>query len=89
MNAGLSGTTLSHSDIGAYTSTSPTAFYHFNRSQTMLYRWIEMSTFSDVIMRSHPANKPLENYQIYDSIESIIFFKKFVKIHVALSDYKL
>jgi alpha-glucosidase len=88
INGGVSGITLGHSDIGGYTSAFAKPLYEYYRDQDLLFRWIEMSTFSDVIMRSHPSNIPLKQAQIYDSIENINFFKKFVDIHVGLSDYK-
>lgn len=54
-------------------------------------RWIEMSAFSDPIMRSHPssaADNP-DNFQIWDDEYTILFMKKFTEIHVALADYKM
>lgn len=57
----------------------------------MLQRWIEMCTFSDPIMRSHPssASDNPENFQIWDDDETILFMKKFTEVHVALADYKM
>jgi alpha-glucosidase (family GH31 glycosyl hydrolase) len=52
-------------------------------------RWIEMSCFSDVIMRSHPSNLPDDDYQIWDSEETVLFMKKFTEIHIGLKDYKM
>ena len=92
LNSGLSGFTMGHSDIGGYTSTSveimnvPVMSYF--RDKIMLQRWIEMSTFSDIIMRSHPGNNPDDNYQIWNDTETIQFFKNFTDVHVALADYK-
>ena len=57
LNGGMSGFTLSHSDLGGYTMiTEPDMEYI--RTKELLFRWTEMSTFSDAIMRSHPSNKP-------------------------------
>lgn len=94
MNSGLSGATIGHSDIGGYTSvTTPLPDFQgitsFKRTQNLLHRWIEMSTFSDPVMRSHPSSAPDDNYQIFDSDESILFFKKFVDLHVKMADYKM
>ena len=88
LNGGLSGLTLGHSDIGGYTSFKNPVLKYL-RSQTLLFRWIEMNTFSDVIMRSHPSNRPSDDAQIYDSVENIQFFKKFADIHRKLADYKI
>ena len=52
-------------------------------------RWIEMSTFSDAVFRTHPSNLPNFNAQIWDNTEISGFFKKFVDIFVSLGDYKL
>ena len=65
LNGGLSGFSLGHSDIGGYTSINETylgANYKVYRNKELLMRWIEMSAYSDIIMRTHPSNKPLLNY---------------------------
>lgn len=65
LNGGLSGFSLTHSDIGGYTSINKTVDGHgflFKRSKELLMRWIEMSAYSDVIMRTHPSNKPDFNF---------------------------
>lgn len=46
-----------------------------------------MAAFSDIVMRSHPSNMP-ETLQLWSSPRIILHLKKFVDIHVALSDYK-
>ena len=48
-----------------------------------------MSAFSDPIMRSHPSSAPEDNYQIFDDDDTILFFKKFVDLHVKMADYKM
>jgi len=62
MNGGVSGMTIGHSDIGGYTSVIEkkfgVTFMEYTRSQETLQRWIEMNTFSDPIMRTHPSNIP-------------------------------
>lgn len=57
LNGGLTGFSLCHSDIGGYTTVDNYG-YKITRSREVLYRWIEMSTFSDAIMRTHPSNRP-------------------------------
>ena len=90
MNAGMSGATLGHSDIGGYTSvTGKPEVVDYTRSKNLLQRWIEMSAFSDPIMRSHPSSAPDANYQIWDEDDSILFLKKFVDLHVKMADYKM
>lgn len=59
LNGGLSGFTLGHSDIGGYTAISYLdGLYRIVRSKELLLRWIEMNTFSDMIMRTHIGSKP-------------------------------
>jgi sulfoquinovosidase len=80
LNGGLSGFSLGHSDIGGYTSINETLFgknFKIYRTKELLLRWIEMSTYSDVIMRSHPSNKPLLNYQAFSDNETAQFLAFF------------
>ena len=90
MNSGLSGMTMGHSDIGGYTGINllDISLISYTRSQKLLNRWIEMSAFSDVIMRTHPGLDPAANNQIWDSPYNIELFKNFTEIHVALANYK-
>lgn len=62
LNSGLSGYSIGHSDIGGYTAVNSPGFDVFLRDKELLYRWIEMSAFSDPIMRSHPSNIPEQNF---------------------------
>ena len=84
MNGGLSGFTLTHSDIGGYTNIKDVNGSSYMRTETLLKRWIEMVTFSDVIMRSHPSNIP-ESEQLWSKVESLLHLKKFVDIHYVLA----
>ena len=56
INGGLSGFSIGHSDIGGYTVVNEPVVETFIRSKELLLRWIEMSAFSDPIMRSHPSS---------------------------------
>ena len=62
LNSGLSGFTIGHSDIGGYTSVNPPTIPVYQRDEQLLKRWIEMNTFSDPIMRSHPSSSPDTNF---------------------------
>lgn len=91
INGGLSGMSLGHSDIGGYTSINATyngLEFKILRNKEILQRWIEMSTFSDIIMRTHPSNKPASNYQIYSDNQTAQFFAYFVKQHIQMAQYK-
>lgn len=86
----MSGYTLGHSDIGGYTTVHGIKhLLSYDRSKELLLRWIEMNTFSDMIMRTHVGSNPKYMHQIWDDEETTEFFAKFVRIHVGLKDYKL
>ena len=87
MNSGLSGFTLTHSDIGGYTNLRGIDGTDYIRTEFFMTRWIEMAAFSDIVMRSHPSNMP-ETLQLWTSPRIILHLKKFVDIHVALRTYK-
>jgi len=70
LNGGMSGFSIGHSDIGGYTSINDTTLGdagHYRRDEELLQRWIEMSTFSDAVFRTHPSNLPAYNAQIWDN----------------------
>lgn len=92
LNGGMSGFSIGHSDIGGYTSINDTTLGdagHYRRDEELLQRWIEMSTFSDAVFRTHPSNLPAYNAQIWDNKDIAQFFAKFAKIFVSLGDYKM
>ena len=92
LNGGLTGHTLSHSDIGGYTMKTfeHTILYplEYLRSKELLLRWAELSAFSDVIYRSHMGSDPPKSAQIWDDEETIIHFKNFTNIFIELAPYK-
>jgi hypothetical protein len=57
--AGVSGFSLSHSDVGGYTAI-PTRV----RSKQLLLRWMELSALADAVFRTHQGNKPFSNAQV-------------------------
>lgn len=62
LNGGISGFGIGHSDIGGYTTLNDTEHLrYFQRDEEILMRWIEMSTFSDAVFRTHPSNNPAFN----------------------------
>lgn len=90
LNGGMTGFGLAHSDIGGYTSLDYKMFgLVYQRDEEILQRWIEMSTFSDAVMRTHPSLDPDFNFQIWDNEEIAGFFKKFVEVFIQLGDYRL
>lgn len=89
INSGMSGFGIGHSDIGGYTIVDEPLIEKVLRGKELLWRWIEMNTFSDMIMRSHPSSSPEKAYQIWDDDETILHMKKFTEIHMSLGDYKM
>jgi len=59
LQAGVSGFSLSHSDVGGYTAI-PT----LERSKQLLLRWMELSALADAVFRTHQGNKPFSNAQV-------------------------
>ncbi len=87
LSGGLSGIAVNHSDAGGYTSLGLPFIGGVTRSQELLFRWLEMNTFS-AILRTHEGNQPASNAQIYDSDENLRFFARQAKIYAALFDYR-
>ncbi|MGB0647757.1 MAG: alpha-glucosidase [Bradymonadia bacterium] len=93
VSGGLSGFSLSHSDIGGYTSTDllPLSIkmpgVSFTRGQDLLKRWIELNAFTP-IFRTHEGNQPSKNLQVFDTPEIAEFFGYFSRVFAALFDYR-
>ena len=83
LTGGLSGLTLSHSDIGGYTATPGR-----HRSKELLMRWMELNAFSDAVYRSHQGNRPHHNAQVWDDEEIIAHLAWCTSMHIALLEYK-
>ena len=59
----MSGFTIGHSDIAGYTAVDYVdGLYKIVRTKELLLRWIEMNTFSDMIMRTHIGSQPKNMY---------------------------
>ena len=93
ISGGLSGFSLSHSDIGGYTSTDLLPFsikmpgVSFTRGETLLKRWIELNAFTPVF-RTHEGNQPSKNLQVFDTPEIAEFFGYFSRVFAALFEYR-
>ena len=82
----MSGFTLTHSDIGGYTSINYVVVTYI-RTNDNLYRWTEMSAFSDPVMRTHIGLKE-DQAQIWDTTENMEHFTKMVNVHKSLKPLK-
>ena len=90
LSGGLSGHAISHSDIGGYTVTSyPVPGCTYMRTEELLGRWTELSTFGAGLFRTHVGSSTsTENFNVYDSADSIAHFAKFATIYGALKSYR-
>lgn len=90
LSGGLSGHSISHSDIGGYTVTSyDVPGCTFMRSEELLNRWTELSTFGAGLFRTHVGSSTsTENFNVYDSPASISHFAEFASIYGALKPYR-
>ena len=93
ISGGLSGFSLSHSDIGGYTSTDllPLSIrcpgFSFRRGRELLLRWIELNAFT-AVFRTHEGNQPSKNVQVFDSPEVLHFFSYFSRVFKTLFEYR-
>jgi len=72
MSGGLSGWTINHADVGAFTIINrvpwlPLPGIHFNRSPTQMIRWLEVCVFLNALYRSHMGLVPDAAAQPWDS----------------------
>eukprot|EP00466_Bigelowiella_natans_P005925 jgi/Bigna1/49856/estExt_Genewise1.C_580056 len=91
-NAGLSGLSMIHSDIGGYTMMNRCFFgicLNYSRSCDLLMRWSELNAFTDVIYRTHEGSDPAQNEaQVYSSNASKAHFSAYASVHKALCSYR-
>ena len=81
LSCGLVGNTVSHSDVGGYTT-----LYGNVRTEEVFMRWAEMNAFTPV-MRTHESNRPDESFQFYQSDKALAHFARMTRIYVALTPY--
>lgn len=62
LSGGLSGFSLTHSDVGGYTMVR----ILYKRSAELMKRWTEMNAFSDSVFRTHEGINPDDSAQAYD-----------------------
>jgi len=81
LSSGIIGNPYTHSDIGGYTS-----LYGNVRTKELFERWCEMSVFSSY-MRTHEGNRPEQNFQFYDDVNTMQLMAKMTQIRVSLKPY--
>lgn len=86
LSGGVSGYSLSHSDIGGYTAIDSFPL-RYHRSKELLLRWTELAAFTPVF-RTHEGNRPGVNHQIYSDDETLRHFSRFAKVYAAWEPYR-
>lgn len=81
LSCGMVGNTVSHSDIGGYTT-----LYGNVRTEEVFMRWAEMNAFTPV-MRTHESNRPDESFQFYQSETALAHLARMTRIYRALVPY--
>ncbi|KAI9015785.1 glycosyl hydrolases family 31-domain-containing protein [Phycomyces nitens] len=88
LSGGFSGFSVTHSDIGGYTTLEGLMpGLKITRSRDLLYRWMELAAFT-AVFRTHEGTIPESNAQFYDSEESYIHFSHTAKLFKSLSPYR-
>lgn len=86
LSGGLSGFSLTHSDVGGYTAIG-NPLLNIHRSRELLMRWAELAAFTPVF-RTHEGNRPALNHQIYDDDSTLVHVARMAKIYRALRPYR-
>lgn len=81
LSCGVLGNTVSHSDVGGYTT-----LYGNVRTEEVFMRWAEMNAFTPV-MRTHESNRPDESFQFYQSETALAHFARMTRVYCALVPY--
>lgn len=81
LSIGMIGCTMTHSDIGGYTS-----LFDNCRTKELFDRWTEMAAFTP-FMRTHESNRPDTNFQYYNDEDTMAHLARFVNIYKALKPY--
>jgi len=90
LSSALCGHAITHSDIGGYTvETNLGPNMTYIRSEELLKRWTELSTFGAGLFRTHiGSSTTLLDAQVYDNDESMQHFGQFGKIFGSLAGYR-
>lgn len=93
LSSGLTGQSITHSDIGGYNfeniSTGNGSYITYVRSQELLMRWSELSSFGSGIFRTHiGSSRTSADAQVYDTEESLQHFAKFADLFAAVAAYR-
>merc|ERR1712054_402688 len=92
LSGGLSGWTINHADIGAFTMIDrvpwlPLPGIHFKRSLELDVRWLELGVFINAMFRSHPGLVPSTSDQLWDA-DSLEYTRLMSKLFADLTPYR-
>ncbi|KAI8099350.1 glycosyl hydrolases family 31-domain-containing protein [Halteromyces radiatus] len=88
LNAGMSGFSVSHCDIGGYvTADGGIPGTRMIRNRELLYRWMELAAFTPVF-RTSEGSIPFVNAQFYDNEESYLHLAHTTRLFTALATYR-
>ncbi|RCI06237.1 hypothetical protein CU098_012398 [Rhizopus stolonifer] len=87
LSGGFSGFSITHSDIGGYTTILAAPLLELIRSKELLFRWMELSAFT-AVFRTHEGIIPDANAQFYDDEESLAHYAYTAKLYKSLSPYR-
>ena len=82
VNLGMSGIPIATHDIGGYSTVNIK-----ERTRELFYRWTELAAFSPV-MRTHHGASADKNWQWDQDAETLAFFARYARLHVALFPYR-
>ena len=86
LSEGISGYSLTHSDIGGYTALEYRQFSYV-REKELFLRWCELAAFT-TMFRSHLGTLPDKNWQFNSDKETLQHFFKMAVIFKGLSAYR-
>ncbi|GMI00611.1 hypothetical protein TrVE_jg13280 [Triparma verrucosa] len=95
LTAGSSGFSLTHSDVGGYTSLNVTGVVdgeetnvYVGRTGELIKRWMELSAVADCMMRTHEGNQADKQLQVWDTPDLIASLKFWTDFHVLLHPFR-
>ncbi|KAL1526228.1 hypothetical protein AB1Y20_014952 [Prymnesium parvum] len=95
LGGGMSGFSLTHSDIGGYTGANVKLFgksiVRAVRDRELLLRWAELSAFSDAVLRTHEGLLPFDNHQesaVWSDNVTLQHFDRCLRIFLAFRPYR-
>jgi len=88
MSGGLSGWTITHAEIGGYDAISlPLPGIKFTRTPELLVRWLELSVFTDAMLRGHETNTINASAQLWDN-DVVAYTQPLVELFRGLAPYR-